>query len=241
VRDSGHERGWFVMRTIQIRSLLMAAAATLLVTGNAVAQDQRSAILNSVEVRQLLQHAAPADHARLSAHFGALGERYDREARRHSAMGREPIGNPSRNLGIGTRGHCQRLADLNTRSARTARELAVFHEQLGRGIAPNQPRDAEGLNTGSGASTPTEQELSALAAGAETATDHRALEEYFLALAKSYDASAKDHAAFARAYRGTRSSEAAAQHDRMERLSLDAAKEAAAAAEMHKKMAGASR
>ena len=42
----------------------------------------------------------------------------------------------------------------------------------------------------------------------------------------------------AQTFRGTRIAHAAVQHDRLAELSRDSAKEATAAAEMHKRMAG---
>jgi hypothetical protein len=61
----------------------------------------------------------------LSAHFSALAERYVAEAARHTSMSRSFVGNPSRNLGTGLSVHCTRLADLNTQSATTLRDLAT--------------------------------------------------------------------------------------------------------------------
>ena len=71
--------------------------------------------------------------------------------------------------------------------------------------------------------------------------DHRALQEYFLTLAKRYTADATEHATTANTYRGTKIAQAAAHCDNLVRLSKDAAKEATAAAEMHKQLAGVGR
>ena len=65
-----------------------------------------------------------------------------------------------------------------------------------------------------------------MAAKAGTPADHRALEEYFLTLAKRYTAEANEHVAMAQAYRGTRIAQAAVHCDRLVGLSRDAAKEA---------------
>ena len=46
----------------------------------------RLPVLNALELRQLVERAEPADHARLSAHFGALAERYATEAQQHERM-----------------------------------------------------------------------------------------------------------------------------------------------------------
>ena len=69
----------------------------------------------------------------------------------------------------------------------------------------------------------------------------RGLEEYFLTLAKRYTAEANEHVALAQTYRGTRIAQAAVHHDRLAGLSRDGVKEATAAAEMHKQLAGVGR
>jgi hypothetical protein len=197
--------------------------------------------LNSLEVRQSVSRAEPADHARLAVHFSALADRYDAEAKRHISMSRSFVGNPSRNLGAGMSVHCKQLADLNTQSATTARELAAYHEKLAAGSPATAPRDAIRFQAGAGAPAPTDKELNALAARASTPADHRALEEYFLTLAKRYTAEANEHVTLAQTYRGTRIAQAAVHHDRLAGVARDAAKEATAAAEVHKGLAAVAR
>ena len=85
-----------------------------------------------------------------------------------------------------------------------------------------------------------------MAAKASTPADHRALEEYFLRLAKRYTSEASDHKAMASAYRGLPRSPgwaagAAAHCDRLVALSEGSASEAAGAAAMHRQLAGAGR
>ena len=228
------------MRTIFAYSLSIAAVAALtLLPGNVAAQD--SGILNSLEVRQLVGRAEPGDHVRLSAHFSALGNRYAAEARRHTSMAQSFIGNPSRNLGTGMSAHCKRLADLNTQSATTVRELAAYHEKLASGTPATPPQGGARFQGGAGAPEPTEKELNALAAKASTPAEHRALEEYFLTLAKRYTGDANEHVTLAQTYRGTRIAQSAVHHDRLAGLARDAAKEATAAAEVHKGLAGVTR
>jgi hypothetical protein len=137
--------------------------------------------------------------------------------------------------------HCKRLATLNTQSAATLRELAAHHEKLLAGTTTTLPKGGAVFQSGKGAPEPTEAELSALAAKANTPADHRALEEYFLTAAKRYAADANDHVAMAQAYRGTRISQAAAHCDRLVNLLRDEATEATAAAEMHKQLATVAR
>jgi len=137
--------------------------------------------------------------------------------------------------------HCKQLADLNTKSATELRELATYHQKLASGAAATPPAAGARFEGGVGAPAPTEQELNAMAAKASTPADHRALEEYFLTLAKRYAADATEHATTANTYRGTRIAQAAVHCDNLVRLSKDAAKEATAAAEMHKQLAGVAR
>jgi hypothetical protein len=228
------------MRTVH-HSLAMAAAAALTLTGNVAAQEKPSAILNTLEVRQLVARAEPADNAQLSAHFAALADRYAAEARRHTAMSQSFVGNPTRNLGTGMSVHCKRLADLNTQEAASLRELATYHHDLAGGAAATPPARAARYQRGAGAQAPTDKELAELAAKASTPADHHALEEYFRTLAGRYEADAKEHASFAGGLRTTRLEQAAAIHSQLATLSRDAAKEANAAAEMHKQLASVAR
>ena len=142
-------------------------------------------------MQQLVKRAEPGDNARLAAHFTALAERYTAEAKRHTSMSQSFVGNPSRNLGTGMSAHCKQLADLNTQSATTLRELAALPPEAGGWCRQRRRhRLALAFEGGAGAPAPTEQELNALAAKASTPADHRALEEYFLTLAKRYTADA---------------------------------------------------
>src|SRR5262245_50999951 len=227
------------MRTVHVRLLALAVAAVVTSANSVGAQELPPRLLNSLEVQQLVARGELADHTRLSAHFAALGDRYATEAKRHLRMSQSFVGNPSRNLGLGMSAHCKRLATLNDESAATARELATYHDKLAGGRAATPPRDGAPFEAGAGAPKPNENELNALAAKASTPTEHRVLEEYFLALAKRYAAEADQHVTFAKVYRGSRFPQAAIQHDRLARLDRDAAKEATEAAEMHKNLAAA--
>jgi hypothetical protein len=229
------------MRTIHIGLLSLAALALLAFAGSVAAQDKPSALLNTLEVQQLVKRSEPGDNARLSAHFAALADRYVAEAKRHTSMSQSFVGNPSRNLGAGMSAHCKQLAELNTQSATTLRELATYHKGLAAGVGATPPAAGSRFQGGAGAPMPTDQELNAMAAKAGTPADHRALEEYFLTLAKRETAEANEHVALAQAYRGTRIAQAAVHHDRLAGLSRDSAKEATVAAEMHKQLAGIAR
>ena len=229
------------MRTVHSRSLSVVAIAALTLTASVAAQERPSALLNNLEVRELVARAEPGDQAQLSAHFTALADQYAAEAKRHISMSQSFIGNPSRNLGFGMSAHCKQLASLNTQSATTVRELATYHAKLAKGTPATPPKDGARFQGGAGAPEPTEKELNALAAKASTPAEHRGLEEYFLMLAKRYTTDANGHVALAQAYRGTRLAQAAVLHDRLADLSREAAKEAIAGAEMHKGLAGVAR
>jgi hypothetical protein len=229
------------MRTIQIHRTTVAVITLLTLATGAPAQDKGSALLNTLEVRQLVARAEPGDHARLKAHFAALGDRYAAEAKRHTSMAQGFVGNPSRNLGTGMSVHCKQLAMLNTQSATTVRDLATYHEKLAAGVAATPPGDAARFQAGAGAPEPSEKELSALAAKASTPSEHRALLEYFLTLAKRYTADANEHATLAQTYRGTRIAQAAVHHDRLAALARDSAKGANEAAAIHKQLADIAR
>ncbi len=215
---------------------------SLAFAGGARAQTTSSAVLNAFEVQELVKRAEPADHARLEVHFAVLAEQHAADARRHSAMAQAFISSPiGRHAANTAADHCKRLEQLNLQSAATLRELAAYHEKLGAGKASVPPRGASRFEQGTGAPTPTTEELTALAAKASTAADHRALQEYFTTSAKRYSTEATDHLATGQAYRGTRIAQAAVHCDRLARLARDEAKEATAAAEMHKQMAGTAR
>ena len=229
------------MRTVHFRSLSIAAIVVLMFAVNVTAQEKPSGPLNSVEVQQLVKRAEPGDNVRLAAHFTALADRYATEAKRHTSMAQSFVGNPSRNLGTGMSAHCKQLPDLNTKAATELRELAAYHQKLASGATATPPAGGARFEGGSGAPAPTEKELNAMAAKASSPAEHRALEEYFLTLATRYRADATEHTATANTYRGTKIAQAAVHCDNLVTLSRDAAKEATAAAEMHKQLAGVGR
>ena len=80
-----------------------------------------------------------------------------------------------------------------------------------------------------------------MAVKASAPAEHRALEEYFLTLAKRFTADATEHATTANTYRGTRIAQAAGHCDNLVRLSKNAAKEATEAAATHKQLANVAR
>src|SRR5262245_58950444 len=102
------------MRTVYFRSFAITAAAFFAVAGTVAAQEKPNGLLNSLEVRQLVARAEPADNARLAVHFLALADRYSAEAKRHVSMSQSFIGNPNRNLGTGMSVHCKRRSEEHT-------------------------------------------------------------------------------------------------------------------------------
>jgi hypothetical protein len=229
------------MTTFSFRPLAIGTLTILMCAGAAASQAQ-SPILNTLEVQRLVASNAPGDNAALAAHFAALADRYEADAKRHTAMAGAFIAAPTRRVAANSAAdHCKRLAQLNTESAKTLRELAAHHKQSAGGAASTAPKGGAGFQGGAGAPEPTDAELSALAAKANTPSDHRALAEYFVTAARRYAADANGHAALAAAYRGTRSAQAADHCDRLVALGRDEAKEATAAAEMHKQSANVAR
>jgi hypothetical protein len=227
------------MRAIQIRSLSFVALAFLMFTGSATAQQPTPEILPAPQVRQLMASQQPADHAKLRAHFQALSAKYAAEARTHTAFERAAAGIP-RGSGAGASAHHKRLAAIATESATVTGELATHHGQLGAGVASTVPPNSERFEQGAGApATPTEKQMLALAAKAQTPSEHGLLSEYYTTLATRYAADAKDHRAMAQAYRGqNRVNQSAVAHcDRLVQLSDDSAKETQALAAEHKQMA----
>jgi hypothetical protein len=229
------------MKPVHFRLLGLALAALIAVPTLAMAQ-AASPILNALEVRKLIASTDPADNERMRAHFAALADQYAREATRHDAMAHAFIGAPTRRTPANTAAdHCKRLATLNKQSGDTLRELAGYHAKRAAGAAAAAPKGGARFQAGAGAPEPSDDELKAIAARASTPADHHALEEYFQTAAKRYRDTATEHAAMAQAYRGTRIAQAAVHCDRLVSLSNDEAKEATAAAEMHKNLATVSK
>ena len=219
---------------------ILAAAVAVVATAGMV-HSQTSDTVSSLEVKRLVAEGTPAANATLAKHFAALADRYTSEAAAHTAMASAYTGNPNHSLSGNMGVHCKRLADLATTSANTAREMVTYYNNLAAGAAAEAPKGSGPFNAGAGAPAPTTEELKRLAASARTPADHRALEEYFLTLAKRDTADAKEHAATANTFRVSgprRGAEFAATHcDNLAKLARDAAKEADAAASMHRQLA----
>jgi hypothetical protein len=220
---------------------ILAAAVAVVATAGIAHGQVSSNVVNSLEVKRLVAEGTPAANATLAKHFATLADGYAAEAAVHTAMAGAYTGNPNHSLGGNMGVHCKKLADLAKESANTAREMVTYYNNLAAGAAAEAPRGAATFNAGAGAPAPTTEELKRLAASAHTPADHRALEEYFLTLAKRDTADAKEHAATASTFRVSgqrRGSEIAATHcDNLAKLARDAAKEATAAASAHHQLA----
>ena len=220
--------------------LLMGAAAVLAMASPLAAQTS-SGILNSLEVKRLVTEGTPAANATLANHFAALADKYAAEATAHTAMASAYSGNPNHSLGGNMGVHCKKLAELANESSKTAREMVKYHTDLAAGAKPEPPKGASAFDAGKGAPAPRPEEIKRLATAAHTPSDHRALEEYFLTLAKQKTAEASEHATTANMFRVSgqrRGSEFAAMHcDSLAKQARDAAKEATASAELHRQLA----
>jgi hypothetical protein len=235
------------MKALFARSAVLLALTILAPSSELFAQAPAATLLTEAEVRQLIERADPADHGRLSAHFAALAQRYEADARRHEAMGRAFAGNPKlAAMATSQREHCRRLSTRNLESATTLRELAAHHAKLATGAPAEPPDRRDRSEQGAGVPVLSDEDLTRLAAGAATAADHRALAEYFASLAASYDQEANRSAAYAASWRARASKDPSASRlatrwDRLSGQQRTSATEARAAAALHTQQAATER
>ena len=232
------------MTTIRTRIL---ATAVLLLVGIAVAsaaQQPATGVLTQTQVRDLAAKAAtPAEHAQLRDHFATLATRYEADAKRFAA--KAPLaGNPNRRSGVDYQRHWTQLGQTAAEMAKSARELAAFHDKLATGAPATSPADSAHvghLEAGAGAPRKlTDAQLQKLAASARTPSEHGALVEYFNSLAADYTADASAHAAMAAGYRGNPRGQMTSAVDHCQRLAQQAktaAAEARALADEHQTLA----
>jgi hypothetical protein len=211
------------------RLLLLLSIVALALGGGLSAQSKP---LTASEVSQLIARGDPADHARLSAHFTALAERQAADVQIHTAM-QQAYANSGKPSGLGMVNHCKALVGRAQESGASLRELSAYHSHLAGGASVTSGLAILEPATG----RPSDAELRRLAATAETAADHRALQNYFTSVATRDEREAADHAAYAKTWRGLTKVAAyqtqAAAHDRTAAQLRAAAKEAHAAAAMH--------
>lgn len=226
------------MKTLYARTLALGALTVFAFAGSVRAQQPATAVLPAPQVRELMASQQPADHAKLRAHFEALSAQYAADADRHTAFARGSAGIPRGGATAGA--HHTRLAANAKESATITRELATHHGQLGAGVASTAPHHSEKFEKGAGAPRmATEEQMLALAAKAQTPSEHGRLSEYYTTLAARHTADAKDHRAMAQAYSGqNRVNVSAVAHcDRLAQLSNESANAAQALAAEHQQMA----
>ena len=226
------------MRTIFSRTFFAGLALVAIATG-AAAQD-RTALLTSIEVKELVARAEPNDDARLRDHFAALADSYALDAHRQKAMAQVLTGNPNHPPAASPGIHHLRLADAATQSATTLRALSDHHGRLAAGLPSQAPVNSARFENGEGAPAPSDAQLRELSASARTPADHKVLEEYFAGLAEKYTRDAQRHNAMAQSYRGhandrSGSFAALAVHcDGLAKSSRESANRARAAATEHR-------
>jgi hypothetical protein len=230
------------MRTMSVRTAVAACALSLLAGGAASAQDQPTAVLNALELRQLVERAGPADHARLAAHFGALADRYAADATQHERMAQANTGQAGKSSNAGLAAHCRSLAKADRELEEGAQALATFHSGRAAGASATPPTKTRGLESVVGAANPMEKDLAEFAAKAAETNDHRALADYFAKLADRYSADADGHTAMSVSYGSSSRLAGMVPHcDRLAKTARGAAKEAQLAAAMHKQLLGTAR
>jgi hypothetical protein len=227
-----------------VRSLAATVLVVLTVAASLTAQNRPSAPLTGEEIQRLIIRGEPADHARLSAHFGALADQYAADAKRHATMQPAFAGNTKlAHMAASQAAHCRQLTRRNEESAALLRELAGHHSKQAGGVTSDPPRGSERFQGTGAVRVPPDAELTKLAETAETAADHRTLEAYFTSIAVRYESEAKDSAAYARSWRTlTKNPSApalATRWDNLAKLQRDSAAEARAAAATHNKHASA--
>ena len=227
------------MRTIYVRTMLAGLALVAIATG-AAAQD-RSALLTSIEVRELVASDRPNDHARLRDHFEALANQYAASALRYRATAQALTGNPNHPPAVASGARWTRQAEASEAASAKVRELAAHHERLAAGRPSQAPADSARFEAGEGSPAPTETQLRQLAASAHTPLEHRGLAEYFRTVAERQENAANKYATLAQLYRGqsrrTGSGDPSVHYDRMARVSRESADEARAEAAKHTQLA----
>lgn len=231
----------FAMNTIYGRSFV--AALMLAATASDVLSQDKSSVLTSIEVKMLVASNLPQDHARLQEHFGALADQYNREASRFAAAANVLSGNPNHPPAVSPSIKHRQAADSKLRAAAVLRELAAHHGRQAEGLASTAPPDGARFENGDGAPLPTDAQARAIVATADTPAEHRALEEYFVAIADQHAAAAERQ--MAKAQRTQASSmrspavvAAAVQFSEQARRSRELERDARAAADEQRRLAG---
>lgn len=233
------------MRTIIVRAFAVSLVTLWFVVSAAAQGAAPADLLTSDQVQELVARAnTPADHLRLARHFTALAERYDANAKRHTAMTRMYGRNPNRRARTASPLHCKQLTDLASESASVVRELAAHHVRLAAGTASMPPLSGTPFERGAGAADLlSDEQAQELAATARTAAEHAQLQKHFSTLAAQYTTVADWHTRMARRYTANpnrRTHAGAARHcQRLARLARESATAANALAAEHEDIARA--
>lgn len=187
------------MRTIFSR-MTLAGLALLALTTAAAAQD-RSKLLTSIEVKELVTSSRPADQARLRDHFAALADKYTADARRDRAVASTMTGNPNHPPAVPPGARWSHAATQADDAASITRALSAHYGRLAEGRSSQAPAGSERFESGEGAPVPTEVQLTELSTAARTPAQHRSLAEYYTTLADSEAKAAKRYASLAQSYR----------------------------------------
>jgi hypothetical protein len=179
----------------------MLAGLAIAVFATAAAAQDRTALLTSIEVKELVASSQRDDHARLRDHFAALADKYEADAQRHKGIGKSLTGIPNHSPAVVPGARYARLAESETASAATVRELSAHQGRLAAGQTSQAPANSARFENGEGAPAPNEAQLRELSAGARTPSEHRALAEYFSELVQKYTDTAQKHTAMALSYR----------------------------------------
>lgn len=224
-----------------MKRFFATALAVAFVTAGTAAAQTTSGVLNILEVQRFVAAGTPAAHVALSSHYMALADRFAADAARFDALANAPFGNPNHPLTVGADRRRVRQAEAAMALSEGAREMAAYHQFLLMGVSAPPPADRATFDGGFGARAPTAWELKAATAAARTAADHHVLEEYYMTVNTRSTTDAKAHAAMANNLRVSgqrRGSEFAAMHcERLAKEAREAAKEASAAAALHRQLA----
>ena len=226
------------MRTI-LASTMLAGAALLALTTAAAAQD-RSRLLTSIQVKELVTSNRPADHARLRDHFAALADKYTTDARQYRATASTMTGNPNHPPAVPPGARWTRAAQQAEKAASIARELSAHHDRLAAGRGSQAPADAGRFEAGDGALAPTAAQLDEFSANARTPAQHRSLAEYYTTLSDQQTAAAKRYTSLAQTYRAQirrGGGDPAIHLDRLAEQARDSASHARAEAMKHTQLA----
>lgn len=210
------------IRTASSFVAIVLAAATL----TAAPQGTAGPILNEGEMRQTMSASGTPDHAKLSAHYTALADRYAADSTGHAEMAKGYSSNTSRAGGPDMRTHCTALANLAAGMEKSARELAKFHRGNAGTAAKPAPSGSMGSQMASHANMGEAEK-------APAAGDQAAVAAYFNRLADRYTADAKTHDSMAALYRTGRAAGTADHCERLARDARAAAKQAREAASQH--------